>query len=307
VLAGFANLFVAATEWTASEWVAILALVPSAGAFRAFEIASAVVQAGALWTAAYFLGARRSWAPLFAVVALLGAALLALAVSIGTDQLLAQVVQATGRSLDTASAEMNQNIQSLLRQWLLTLIWCSYFFVSKRVANTYGPVSWRRIRDWLLRRSVDRASGGERTRLLARDGEDHGVGDAGAVPNWTWYEGPPPPADSHTSTQAAPPAEPASTPRAERRRAPRTEPPPSRGDQPSWPTRFATARARVTPRALGIVASCAIVLFLLATVWPTRYRYLDVRYGAATRTLRIDRLTNETAVWNPTDGWRPIP
>ena len=133
----------------ASQMDALTTLVPAYAVARGFEITGSVVVGFGLLATGLAVVQQRPWAALLAATVL--SLLLAFNVS---DILLAEwaawrliaVLRERGVTLPRESVE---DLAGALRALAAALIWLWYFFRSRRVRATFGPVTWRRVAAWI--------------------------------------------------------------------------------------------------------------------------------------------------------------
>ena len=142
VVGPFVMLYNAYSEWStarALDWGRVASKLPGWPFMLGFEVLGYVLSAAAVFWLFIALMRRRSGTESMAVVILtfllvFDAVLLALFYSVLGDL--------------PSAADLSESRVGLLRNFIWPLIWLWYFFRSRRVRATFGPVSWSGAMAW---------------------------------------------------------------------------------------------------------------------------------------------------------------
>lgn len=146
----------ALSNWTESateNFQSLTQLAPSAGLDRTLETAGGITLAAGCLSLFLYLALRRSSAALLAVTVLVALLGYALVEAVLTTAVFGELHRALGRALPVGLQQAEQERYGQIgRGILVSALWLLYFFKSRRVRATFGPVTWARLKVALVGR-----------------------------------------------------------------------------------------------------------------------------------------------------------
>ena len=150
-----AQTYLAWINISAEQMAYLTALVPGLAVVTGFELTGSLLVGLALFATGMSIVQKRSYAGVLAA-----SVLCLVAVNYAADIVLGEwvaqrLIAAFAKQGITVPYESGVELARELRALLASLLWLWYFFRSKRVRNTFGPVTWQRVGQWLRGRLAE--------------------------------------------------------------------------------------------------------------------------------------------------------